>query len=82
MRKTLEEKLETKYERMRYRIAPLIYICHTGTDGVGYGSFKDLPSKKELSNRLYVLEDCDYDVAIRFLDVLYDPRNYRKIYMM
>jgi hypothetical protein len=82
MRFSIEELFEKKYKDYHKGIRPLIYSCYTGTDGVRYGSFKPIMDKKTLAVRTYSLIWSDYDAGIKFLDVLFDPRHNRHIYML
>lgn len=50
-----------------------VYVWYTGTDGVGYGSFKYV-YRDELEQRQYEVEWCDYAPGIHYLDVRYNPR--------
>lgn len=79
--KTPLEHLEKRYSEIRYGSRPLVYQSSVGTDGTMYGSYKTIPIRDILDKRVYILEPFE-GVSILYLDVLYDPRKYRHIYLM
>lgn len=76
MKRTLEEKLESKFRRSedlwaKRRYAFLWTSC-IGPGGVRYGSYKTV-YEDELATRQYVLEEIDYDVGIFYTDICHVP---------
>lgn len=83
MTQSLEEKLEEKFHRSttEYR-GPRrnAFLWQGGRDkqGTRYGSFKTV-YEDELVQREYLLYEADYEPAIEYTDVWFDPKTNKYI---